>query len=859
MKSKIKVHPKNSLELVSKTILKFIIVFLFIAQNSFAISKPIPGVGIVVKKNPGTGSITVSTGNDGGFSTQLSEGVYELSFPQDQLQTSINGIVKANYPKSTYQYDGSGVEFVLDNSQIKVNSKGLEGNQFTVDKQKSITIAVPKGGATLSGKLSWNDAVMTNSKICPEGFTMQNGECIPNNISGNQQARTEGKTKGKIIKAGNDGMISVSLNANGGTSSTTGVDTGLSFNPSLGIAIHWKNFGIGLDAGTFNTKPNFDFDAYAAPLQNLDLLNVSNSKSNWSSVYFLIGPHYVFSLSAPQIKEIGERVKPFHNKMTLELAFEGGITMTKAPEFSVTDNSTLQKTIASYKAPDNFKSNVLTLKPSMKLAYWMSDSFAITANAQYLMQSGQEEFTTGYRDLSHVDFTNIQKAQEQILTAPKVISTTKGPEKFMSFGFGITYSISKGWDGSIKGTKTVENTNDVTLRKGWDGSIKGKYIAEKGITENGLKKNEVETTNDEIQRKGIKEQGLKKDEVEVLKTTPIGNTDTQKQRPCECCHEIHGSGYCPKGCDMATSANVVNVKDLEVADSVKNPRNAIGTSGVKADVEEVINLNRKGWDGSIKGIFAEKNNDIMFSKNGGIDKIITKINKDGKSTASIKTYGDKQFIKIVTKEGENYVSEFYPIDTSGPMGIIYGGYTTKCVGMCSVGCELNLAGNCSECSTNPMANCVKKRIDNFGNSWAQISANPILITTKDNVVTVSNGSIKDINAAILTEMPHAVITKSEIVKESGEQYLVTTLSNDGIQYLMFSELKKGKKTGILVAYNPLLIKCMGLCGTTTKECKIYLYQMKYPKCDCTSCSIKIISFDPFHPLDNIEVIETKKE
>jgi hypothetical protein len=430
--------------------------------------------------------------------------------------------------------------------------------------------------------------------------------------------------------------------------------------------------------------------------------------------------------------------------MTLELAFEGGITMTKAPEFSVTDNSTPQKTIASYKVPDNFKSNVLTLKPSIKLAYWMSDSFAITANAQYLMQSGQEEFTTGYRDLSTVNFNlNPQEIQSQILAAPKVSTSTKGPDKFISFGFGIMYSFRKGWDGSIKSTKTVENTNDATLRKGWDGSIKGKNIAEKGIRENGLIKNEVETTNDEIQRKGIQEGGLKKNEVET--------TNDEIQR---------------KG---------INEKGLK-----------------KNDVEEVVNLNRKGWDGSIKGLFTEKNNDFMFSKDGGIDKIITKINKDGKSTASIKTYGDKQFIKIVTKEGENYISEFHPIDTSGSMGIISGGYTIKCVGMCSVGCELNLAGNCSECSTNPMANCVKKRIDNFGNSWAQISANPILIEIEDNGVTVSNGSIKDINAAILTEMPHAVITKSEIVKESGEEYLATTLSNDGTQYLMFSELKKGK-------------------------------------------------------------------
>ncbi len=164
---------------LSKTIFKILIVFLLVAQNSFA-NKPIPGVGIVVKKNPGTGGSIIKTGNNGGFSTQLEEGEYELSFPQDQLQSSINRIIKINYPKSTYQYDGSGVELVIDNPQIRVNSKPTRENIYTINEQNSsFIIIVPVGGATLSGILSWNDDVMKNSISCPEGFVMKNGECIP--------------------------------------------------------------------------------------------------------------------------------------------------------------------------------------------------------------------------------------------------------------------------------------------------------------------------------------------------------------------------------------------------------------------------------------------------------------------------------------------------------------------------------------------------------------------------------------------------------------------------------------------------------------------------------------------------------
>ncbi|MFZ2430762.1 MAG: hypothetical protein WAW57_06410 [Lutibacter sp.] len=514
----------------SKSFFKILIILLLIGQNSFG-ANPIPGIGIVVKKNnclPNPckstcnhgGAIIFTTGASGSFSAQLEIGEYELSFPQDQLQTSINSIVKSNFPKSGYQYDGSGVELVLDKLKITVNSKATKGNIFALDKQNSsITIKVPKGGATLSGKLGWNDDVLKKSEIsCPDGFIMQNGECVPINNTGNQQARTEGKIKGKIIQSGDNGMISVSLNANGGTSSSTGVDNSFSFNPSLGIAIHWKNFGIGFDAGTFNTKPNFDFDAYAAPLQNLDFLTITNTKNDWTSTYFMLGPQYTIPLSPSQSNESG-RHSPFHNKLTFTLALKGGLTINKAPEFSVMDKSTPPKSIASYTAPQDYKTNVFSLKPSIGFDYWISENFALTANAHYLIQTGQKEFTTGYRDLTNVNLAppiSPDQFQKNILTAPKVVTNTKGPENFMSFGFGITYSFRKGWDGTVKGgNRTVENTNDETQRKGWDGSIKGKNMAEKGITQSGVKKNDVETASNETQRKGITQSGVKKNDVET--------------------------------------------------------------------------------------------------------------------------------------------------------------------------------------------------------------------------------------------------------------------------------------------------------------------------------------------------------
>jgi len=173
-----------------KSFLKILVILLLVTQNSFAASKPVPSIGIVVKKNPGSVSMDVmQTGDNGGFSLQLEAGEYELSFPQDQLKSVINSIIGRNYPKSTYQYDGSGVELTINNPEIIVMLKPAEGNIYTIEAQNSsVIITVARDGTTLSGILGWNDAVMKNLISCPDGFVMQNGNCIPkiNDVSQNR-------------------------------------------------------------------------------------------------------------------------------------------------------------------------------------------------------------------------------------------------------------------------------------------------------------------------------------------------------------------------------------------------------------------------------------------------------------------------------------------------------------------------------------------------------------------------------------------------------------------------------------------------------------------------------------------------
>lgn len=353
---------------LTKSILSILLLLLIATQNSFAVSNPIPGIGIVIKHNLGGGAIKITTSSEGGFSTQLQEGEYELSVSQEQLQSSVNGIIKSNYPNSLYRYNGSGIQIVIESEAIAYKSKAADGRTY------SLVITVPKGGAILSGKMNWDDSVMKDQEMsCPDGFVMSNGECVPIENSGNQNARTEGKTKGKVVKPGNNGMltaiscpdgfvmsngecvpieaavsnpipgigiksnkpaINVSLSGNVGSSSSVGISNSSSFNPNLGLEIIWKNFGIGLDAGIFSSKPHFDFDGYAAPLQNLDFIKITNTKSNWTSTYFLVGPQYSLNLNSGP------------TKFVLTTSIKGGLTMNSAPNFSITDNSTPQNSIA---------------------------------------------------------------------------------------------------------------------------------------------------------------------------------------------------------------------------------------------------------------------------------------------------------------------------------------------------------------------------------------------------------------------------------------------------------------------------------------------------------------------------------
>ena len=421
-----------------------------------------------------------------------------------------------------------------------------------------------------------------------------------------------GKLKGKISKPGDNGMISVSLNGNGGTSMSSGVSNAFSFNPNVGIEVAWGNFGLGLDASSFSSMSDFDFNTYVAPLKSLDFLSVSGANTNWRSTYITFGPSYTIPLGISKpIPGVGIVVKKNRPGAAFTLSIKGGLTFNETPDFSVIINST-QKKIAFYTPSADYQKIALTIKPSVAFSYWFSENVAVSANIQYVIQTGQTAFATGYKDLANVSLAtplSPDQFNKNISTAPNISTSTVGPDRYLSFGVGLTYCFArKGWDGSVKGGK-IE-------REGWDGSVKGNVSDKKGINENGLKKNDAEYGMSDIEVKAIAETlvNLRKGwdgSIKGNKVETIANTDVKSIAETLV-------NLARKGWDGSIKGNkaefVANEADLKsVAETLVNIRKGwdgsikgnktdyvANEAEVKAIAETLVNL-RKGWDGSVKG------------------------------------------------------------------------------------------------------------------------------------------------------------------------------------------------------------------------------------------------------------------
>ena len=122
-------------------------VFAFSANIVFPAIDPIPGVDIVVKKNPGGIAFNGQTGRDGKFACKLEEGNYELKLSYDQIKGILSGIDK-NFASNPGSYIFTLLLGQMPN--VKAPSKVLI-NKGAIP----ISISVAKGGGTLNGTLTY--------------------------------------------------------------------------------------------------------------------------------------------------------------------------------------------------------------------------------------------------------------------------------------------------------------------------------------------------------------------------------------------------------------------------------------------------------------------------------------------------------------------------------------------------------------------------------------------------------------------------------------------------------------------------------------------------------------------------------
>jgi hypothetical protein len=257
------------------------------------------------------------------------------------------------------------------------------------------------------------------------------------------------KIKSGFSKLGLSGpkkpTIILNLNLNEGAPSPPGVSDNLRIIPNAGIQFNMGNLGIGFDAGMFKSGTDFNYDTYYSQIDSLGFI-YENTPDKWKTSFFTIGPQYTLHFS-PAPKATGARSyranpgSPGTEKGGMDLTFslKFGVSKNRPPDISIFDSAAPHTLIASYQAPEDYKENAFSIKPGIAFTYWFNDRFGANANMQYMVVTGQDEFETGYRDLSKVNWSlDKREIRYQVMKAPlAATTTTSGPGNMFTLGAGV--------------------------------------------------------------------------------------------------------------------------------------------------------------------------------------------------------------------------------------------------------------------------------------------------------------------------------------------------------------------------------------------------------------------------------------
>jgi len=166
---------------IINSILFLFAISIFLSSNVFA-AAPIPGICVVVKRNPGAIIPNVTTDNNGKFSYELTEGNYDLTISYNEIINAVSETDKnKNSGKVSYE-----ITLMLDGGAgVMVQDKTTPAKITITERTGNISFSIPNGGGTISGTLTYvatspketsSNIIMSVSKISLDFGEVKVGE-----------------------------------------------------------------------------------------------------------------------------------------------------------------------------------------------------------------------------------------------------------------------------------------------------------------------------------------------------------------------------------------------------------------------------------------------------------------------------------------------------------------------------------------------------------------------------------------------------------------------------------------------------------------------------------------------------------
>jgi len=220
-----------------------------------------------------------------------------------------------------------------------------------------------------------------------------------------------------------------------------GIRQTAAFSPSVSGQFTLGNWGLGLDAGRLNAKTDGSIEDFYNKISPFGFAEYNKKSDKWKNTFFSIGPQYTlkFSLLRDKIS------KTEKGRLDITLALKAGLSKLSPPDMVVFDSAAKGVPLARYQAPDGYNGTKFNIKPGATFTWWIADNIGASLKMDFLVQTGGDEITTGYRDLSTVNFgTDPREIRYQVLKTQfteNTTSHTKGPSNFLNAGAGITYRL----------------------------------------------------------------------------------------------------------------------------------------------------------------------------------------------------------------------------------------------------------------------------------------------------------------------------------------------------------------------------------------------------------------------------------